>query len=146
MIVGIDSGLNGAIAFLSEGELLYICDMPTLLDNNNKKYINAPALYEILNVNLEYANLEKVHSSPQMGVTSAFSMGRSYGVIVGVLAGLEVPVRYHTPQAWKKRFHLIGTKKDMAREKIIHMMPEHKDLFRRKKDIDRADATFIAMM
>ena len=47
--------------------------------------------------------LEKVHSSPQQGVCSAFSFGRSYGEIIGMLKTLSIPYVLVTPQAWKKK-------------------------------------------
>lgn len=144
--IGIDPGVNGAIAVLKDDKLITVFDMPTRIESG-KKQVDAPKLYELL---LEYkialAVVESVHAMPKQGVTSSFNFGRSFGVILGVLAGSEIPVKYVTPQAWKKRFSLIGTEKDAAREKIIHMMPQHKDLFLRKKDVDRADAVFIGLM
>ena len=38
---------------------------------------------------------------------------------------------------------LIGKEKDAARTLVIQRFPEHRDLFARKKDIGRADATLI---
>jgi crossover junction endodeoxyribonuclease RuvC len=48
------------------------------------------------------AVIEKVSSSPQMGVTSAFSFGRSFGFLLGALAALEIPYALVTPQKWQK--------------------------------------------
>ena len=144
--IGIDPGVSGAISVFNKNDFVTVFDMPFFFESG-KKYIDTPKLYELL---LQYkitrANIEKIHSTPQMGVTSSFNFGRSYGVILGVLAASEIPVKFITPQEWKRRFNLIGTKKDAAREKIIHMLPKHKELFRLKKHVDRADAVFIGMM
>ena len=37
------------------------------------------------------ALIEKVHSSPQMGVKSAFTFGDGYGFLRGCLTGLKIP-------------------------------------------------------
>lgn len=46
--------------------------------------------------------IEKVSSSPQMGVTSAFTFGRSYGFLVGVLTSLGIRFEEVRPQRWQK--------------------------------------------
>jgi Holliday junction resolvasome RuvABC endonuclease subunit len=46
--------------------------------------------------------IEKVSSSPQMGVVSAFTFGRSYGFLQGCLAAEGIPYALVTPQKWQK--------------------------------------------
>ena len=48
------------------------------------------------------AILERVASSPQMGVVSAFTFGRSYGFVRGLLSAYQVPVTEVAPQKWQK--------------------------------------------
>ncbi len=50
---------------------------------------------------VSYAVVEKVGAMPGQGVVSMFSFGRSFGSVLGVLAGLGVPVELVTPQRWK---------------------------------------------
>jgi hypothetical protein len=45
--------------------------------------------------------LEKVHSSPQMGVASAFSFGESFGFIRGVLKASGITFEELSPQVWQ---------------------------------------------
>jgi len=61
-----------------------------------------------------------------------------------VLAALQIPVRYKTPQSWKKKAGIIGRDKDAARTLAIHTHPEISDMLSRKKDCGRADAILIA--
>lgn len=46
--------------------------------------------------------LEEVHSSPQMGVRSAFTFGRNFGFWLGALGALRIPLRLVKPQVWQK--------------------------------------------
>jgi crossover junction endodeoxyribonuclease RuvC len=48
------------------------------------------------------AVIEKVASSPQMGVVSAFSFGKSQGFLLGLLTAYEIPYHEVTPQKWQK--------------------------------------------
>ena len=48
------------------------------------------------------AVLEHVHSSPQMGVKSAFTFRQSFGHVLGILDANEVPYLLVRPQKWQK--------------------------------------------
>jgi Holliday junction resolvasome RuvABC endonuclease subunit len=48
------------------------------------------------------ACIEIVHSSPQMGVTSAFTFGRSYGLLRGIVLAHKIPLIEVRPQKWQK--------------------------------------------
>lgn len=47
------------------------------------------------------AVLERVSASPQMGVVSAFTFGRSYGFLRGMLCAFQVPVLEVSPVKWQ---------------------------------------------
>lgn len=51
-----------------------------------------------------YAVLELVRSSPQMGVTSAFTFGKGSGVLIGCLAAAAIPYVEVTPAKWQRAF------------------------------------------
>jgi crossover junction endodeoxyribonuclease RuvC len=80
---------------------------------------------------------------PGQGVSSCFSFGRSVGAVEVAIASRIIPITMVTPQAWKKQYGLIGKDKDMARTLCLSLYPESAHLFKRKKDIGRADATLI---
>lgn len=48
-----------------------------------------------------FAIIEKVHSSPQMGVKSAFTFGQSFGKLEMVLNCFGVRFEYVTPSKWQ---------------------------------------------
>jgi crossover junction endodeoxyribonuclease RuvC len=154
MIIGIDPGLTGAIAFMYDsGVLMAVEDMPIMPNGKGKGRVKSKVnCYELSNIigNLLVpwdkgrvtAYLEKVSSMPGQGVAGVFSLGKSAGAVEGVLAGLGIPLVEVTPQAWKKGAGLIGTEKDVARTMAQQLYPDAS--LARKKDIGRADALMIA--
>lgn len=52
--------------------------------------------------------IEEVHSSPQMGVRSAFTFGRNFGFWLGALGALQIPVRMVKPQVWQRGIAGVG--------------------------------------
>lgn len=61
------------------------------------------------------AYMESVHSSPQMGVSSAFKFGRNVGVIEGVLAALKIRHEFVSPQKWQKAMGLLSKGRALGR-------------------------------
>ncbi len=87
--------------------------------------------------------VERVHSMPKQGVSSTFKFGAAYGSLRGVLAGLCIPTTLVTPGVWKKH-HGLPADKEAARAFALRLFPGT-DLFSRKKDHGRAEATLIAL-
>ena len=107
MIVGIDPGQKGGIAFL---EREVVDAHPMILAG---KELDVAAITDLF---LHYrsvslAIVEKCHSMPGQGSVSTFKFGKGYGILLGIVGALAIPVRLVTPQAWKKII-LAGTKKD----------------------------------
>ena len=90
------------------------------------------------------AVIEAVAAMPGQGVSSMFRFGESVGVVLGVLGALQIPLRWVTPQRWKKAAGIVGKDKDAARSLAIQLHPEVAELLKRKEDVGRADAALIA--
>jgi crossover junction endodeoxyribonuclease RuvC len=146
-VLGIDVGLNGAIALIADGQLLEIHDMPTVtLERNNKtkRMVNAQSLSLIIRgAKAHAAYLERLNAMPGQGVTSMFSMGQSLGVVLGILAACEVPTTTIPPRTWQKALD-VPQGKDGSRYRAAQLFPEHADMFSRVKDDGRSDAVLIA--
>ena len=148
IVVGIDPGLSGAVAFYDTVEgAVEIVDMPTVeLSRNgkNKREVSAVLLSGILTKHkVDAAFLERVNAMAGQGVTSVFSFGRSSGIVEGILAAYDIPTTLVTPQAWQKA---VGQRagKDGSRERAMQLFPAQAELFQRKKDDGRSDAALIA--
>jgi len=150
--LGIDPGLNGALAFVEGEDLKWVMDTPSL-----DRAIAVGLLNQIYDCN-EYGPwqmtwavpvaIEKVHSMPRQGVASSFRFGQAYGTMLGYFS--SHPITKVTPQAWKKHFGINGKKtpkegKEAALALAIELWPHQVDYFTRKKDADRAEAALIAL-
>ena len=80
---------------------------------------------------------------PGQGVSSMFQFGRGVGMYEGVLAALQVPITYVTPQAWQKAVS-AREGKDAGRARAAELFPAYAQMFARKKDDGRADAALMA--
>jgi crossover junction endodeoxyribonuclease RuvC len=148
IILGIDPGLSGALAFLdTKTGMIAVEDMPTVTVMRNRKEkreVSAQLVAAIVvKRHVEAAFLEKVNAMAGQGVSSVFSFGRSAGIIEGVLAAFDIPTTLVTPQAWQKAMN-VRDGKDGSRERAMQLFPASAELFQRKKDDGRSDASLIA--
>jgi crossover junction endodeoxyribonuclease RuvC len=150
IVVGIDIGVSGAIAVLSDGALVEVHDMPTLNDGPaSRRAVNAPLLAEILaKSHADKVLIESVNALPTDGRVGAFAFGRSRGVCEGVCAALGLPVVFITSPSWKRLLNIPPGKdgtKNLARSKAIARWPNRADLFKLAKHDGRAEACLIAV-
>jgi len=97
--IGIDPGTNGGIAWLTDGRGCAEKMPDTLRD-----------LWELMaDISCGHgaahqckAYLEQVHSSPQMGVKSAFTFGNGFGHLEMALTAAGIPFERVRPQVWQK--------------------------------------------
>jgi len=147
-ILGIDPGLNGAIAvYDTETGEISVEDMPTVevqRGGKAKREVNPQLLSQVIaKAYARKAVLERVGAMPGQGVTSVFSFGRSVGLVEGILASFDIPTSIVPPMVWQKSLSVRGGK-DGSRERAMQLFPAQADLFGRKKDDGRADAALIA--
>ena len=150
-MLGVDPGLNGAVAILAAntGQLVQVFDMPAVevvIGGKAKRRISPEMLaaeLRLYNVDGTRAVIEQVNAMPGQGVSSMFSFGESFGLAKGVLAGLGIPVTTVTPGKWKKALAL-NAGKDASRAKAAALWPQQAGEFRRVKDDGKAEASLIA--
>lgn len=168
-IIGIDPGLNGAIALIDAdtGELFDITDMPTTTTTGKGKKvraIDADQIVAALDDYLGHADrasdvvivVEQQSTRPGLAAGAVFKTGYGYGVIIGAAASTGAPTVTVRPQDWKATHGLIGAGGDLksaartraiktaSREAAMGRFPYHADLFKRAKDDGRAEAALIA--
>lgn len=151
VILGIDPGNSGALAFLDyEDATISVIDMPTFefATTKNRTEIDPHTISsELKRHDIEHVYMEEVFSSPQMGVTSAFNFGQGKGMIRGVVAALELPMTQIKPAKWKKDMHVPADKK-AAVARASQLMPGAADVFKGPRGgvLDgRAEACLLAL-
>lgn len=150
-ILGIDPGNKGALAFLHPEEgFLRIEDMPTFefFTNKNRVKTDAVSIVDLISdMDVGHVYIEDVASSPQMGVTSAFSFGEGKGIIIGICAGLGKPITMVKPTQWKKAMR-VPADKAATTHRASQLFPLVAHRFRgpRGAALDgRAEAALIAL-
>lgn len=139
--IGIDPGKKGAIAILTlEDKQRHQLDIQPLPESCKEK---VKLLASILtNATRNYCVVEHVHASPQMGVVSAFTFGKGYGQLEGILTSV-MSVRDYSfvnPQTWQLGLNcLTGGDKGVSRKKVGELFPAYAKV---KKDY--ADAILIS--
>jgi len=123
LYIGVDIGADGA-ASVVDGAGKYI-------DGINFKKGTVRDIKDFLTelyYNPDYecrALIESVHSSPQMGVSGAFSFGRSAGIIVGMLTAIGIPFDFVSPQKWQKTLGcMTHGDKNISKAKAQQLFPE----------------------
>ena len=149
IVAGVDPGLSGAVALLdaASGAVIDIFDMPTLAlsrGGKNKRELDPHSLAGALGRDrIAHAFVELVGAMPGQGVSSVFSFGKSYGVVIGVLATLGVPMTFVAPQVWKRALQ-VPAAKDGARARASQLMPAAAAHWPLVKHDGRAEAALIA--
>jgi crossover junction endodeoxyribonuclease RuvC len=148
-IIGIDPGLDGAVAIIEPSEFM-VWDTPTLTVKGAKGNRREYALVQMADwlrpwAGTSVAFIENVHAMPGQGVRSMFTMGYGVGAWHAILATLGIIYTTVTPQRWKGvLLDGMGKDKDAGRLRAMQLFPSKSHLFDRKKDDGRADAILIA--
>lgn len=95
--IGIDPGASGGIAAIDDRRVLEAWALSELSD---REVFNV--LAGLSDSNLCTAVLERVRSSPQMGVVSAFTFGRGYGTLRMALTAAAIPFDEVLPAKWQQ--------------------------------------------
>lgn len=144
MILGIDPGISGALAWISrDGHLIDVEDMP-IVRIRDRNRIMAAELARMLRARiLDFIIIEQVGSRPGEGTAGAFAFGYGAGLLEGVAAGLGIPVHMATPATWKKRAG-VPAEKNGARMMACRYWPGASEKFKRVRDDGRAESALLA--
>lgn len=156
-VIGIDPGLDGAIAILGDDNSLVCYSMPTFevpkSPKGVRRTIDEMSLVRILRhrVRLRHAFIEQVNAAPmqrgpdgtprQQGTSSMFNFGEGFGIVKGITAALEIPRTFVGPKSWKRYYRLTKDDKEAARLRASEVYPHHSAQWEMVRgEIDRAQA------
>ncbi|MEE4209688.1 MAG: hypothetical protein V2I43_10510 [Parvularcula sp.] len=152
VIIGIDPGLDGAIAGVSTGGA-WVRDIPTGATPKGKREVDRQGLLAALMPHPGAAVwVEQVASMPGQGVSSSFRFGETLGVIKMAVTAAGCELRMVPPATWKRSFGLIFPKgtpkpriKAASRSLAQDRFPGLAGQLARVKDEGRAEALLIAL-
>lgn len=127
--VGIDPGLEGAIAWTSPRGFEVFTDTPTIsAPGKSKRHYSEDAMARALEAIVDPLRgpqarilliVEKVHSMPQQSSVSTFTFGTGYGIWLGIIAALRIPSVRVDPRTWKKVCLKDVPKDDVAAQAAV---------------------------
>lgn len=160
IVLGIDPGITGGLGWVSwDGKQRGVSDAPraAVATTANRKYDQVVMVQMVKKAIADNkgrrlraaAAMELVHTMPGDGVVGSFSFGFGFAMWQGILATLEVPVRFVDPRRWQKEMGMEPTndrrqRKTNSRLAAMKFFPELRELFCRVKDDGRAEALIMA--
>lgn len=104
VVLGIDPGLSGALAFLDEtaDRIVAVYDMP-LMDGERREEVDFNALVSLVEKhNPRLAVTEDVWGVAGCGAKSSFNFGAAYGCMIGAFRYMRrPPLKMVRPQVWQ---------------------------------------------
>lgn len=101
--LGIDPGLKGGLALLSERDGLLLEPMPTV--GGELDLAELARLLRDWAPDIRIAYLERVHAMPKQGVSSMFTFGTAFGSVRAMLAAFQIPYELVLPRRWQIEMH-----------------------------------------
>jgi len=170
--IGIDPGLDGAIALLSyQNGVMTVktFDMPTFLitvqrtpkklddftleaDRKRQSKTTQRQRLDLHQINallyqyrsgVIHAVVEDPHAMPKQGVSSSFSFGFVCGVLQAMIVAHGIPMTLIKPALWKGKLGLTADK-DATRRRASQLFPACASQWARKCDDGRAEAALLA--
>ena len=130
--IGIDPGNSGAIAVIHPKGI-----STCRLEHGPYELVN---FLEQWNATHCFAYIEKAGSQPGNAPRAMFTFGTSYGICLGVIAALGIPIDKVAAGVWQRNLGcLTGGDKNISKRKAQELFPEHPRITHKE-----ADAMLIA--
>jgi hypothetical protein len=110
--IGIDPGLHGAIATISDKQIL-LQVIPTISDKKNKRTLEHKSLTILIGKFIGhecYAVLEEQHAMPKQGVVSTLTIGYVFGALKQCLVDSGTAHEVVRASTWQKEFGISSRK------------------------------------
>ena len=122
LVIGIDGGLRGGLAFLDgQGIFPVVLSIPILTVGKSKRVYDEQAIRKELWRTLpsSHAFIESAQAMPKQGVSSMFKIGECYGLMRGLLAGLCIPYEVVRPREWQREMFKGVDSSDTKKASIL---------------------------
>lgn len=150
MIVGLDPGLTGAVAFMERGgSIVTVEDTPSFLTDGKKRDYDVPGMVRLLMENgstghIEHVFIERQQARPGIPPQAMLKIGHGFGLWIGILATLHIPYTAVWPQVWQREMYAGAVPGEGKERSLLVASRLWPDLVIPKSRHDRADALLIA--
>ncbi len=153
-VLGIDPGLSGGLAVVSDGPgtrilLIEAIDVPVIGEAAKERVDVAKVIEFLQRLKPDSAFIERAQAMPDQGASSGFKYGRAVGALEACVIGMQIPLTVIESSAWKKTHGLsnAGAKpnvvKENSRQRAVQLFPMA-PWFPLKGHHNRAEASLIA--
>ena len=146
IVIGIDPGKSGGLVVIKGDEVsLHKCPKSTHAMSAILRQAKADAWIDEHNIHIA---IEKVWAFPTDARSSAFKFGVNYGMWLGILGSLNLPMMEVPPQTWMRSYDPLpkdkGERKKAIKDIAINML---RDMFNNEQRVTYAvsDAALIAL-
>ena len=147
-VMGVDPGIEGAIAVVERGRVIKHARMPVKPGPAGRKKVDGQILLDIMRSmaedGLDKAIVENPSAMPKQGVSSSFAFGRSCGIAEMAVIALGVPYDLISPSHWK-RVMRVPADKGASRARATELMPKDRSLWARPAGECFAEAAMIGL-
>jgi hypothetical protein len=148
--LGVDPGLDGAIAVIHPDGGIDLNDVPTI-GGSRRDYEISAMQQIVMPIVMRYgagqtrACIEEVHARGGNGSIASFSLGESRGIYRTLFTFLGVSLERIPPERWKRAMAIpVKLGKDASRAKALELFPALHAELNLKKHHGRADALLLA--
>lgn len=120
IFLGVDPGMSGGLAVLG-------FEKPLLFPFRDRTEKDISDLFKGFACADAFCMIESVHSFPGQGVSSSFSFGRNFGLLLGSLYVSGIPFELISPQKWQKSLNcMTGGDKNVTKTLAQRLYPAEK--------------------
>ena len=154
IILGIDPGLYGALAFVElvgGTPRVEVVDIPIVAKQVNgihRSRIDKSALADLIANRIHALRcvvIEDVHALPKDGPVQAFTFGYGLGLLHGICQVYDLTVVNVPPNVWKSKYGL-NADKHKSRAVASRFFPHNASVWNRAKDDGRAEAALLGLL
>jgi len=154
-VIGCDPGSMGAFVVLDDkGNIISKHTMPLKkkVGTKNGKELDVRELVKLL-YGLSVYNptlwLERVWGQPKQSSVATFNFGKSFGILIGVVETIGIPIKYVAPRTWQSKLldKGSGDTKDRSISTVKRLYPDESFIPKgcRKESDGLTDACLIAL-
>jgi|SRR3989304_287274 len=124
LYIGVDGGLGGGLVAINDKQdVVFNHTMPVIRGKKTEFDIqnifnNIKSIINLANNEKIFVSLEKAHVRPISGKRACFMTGYGFGLIQGILGGLNVSYEIVDPKVWQKDIFVGMTYEDTKQASI----------------------------